>query len=696
MNKTTKNLLIELGVCELPTEAVETLSQAFLDIFAKKLTESRINFTSIKRFATARRLAIQITEIEQSQPDQEIEKRGPALKAAKDNEGNWTRPAEGFAKSCGVSPADLVEVETPKGAWLFYKGIEKGKQTIEIIPELFKQTMAELPIAKRMRWANRSDSFVRPVVSLVMLMNESIIDFELFGIKSSNQTIGHRFHGEKHIKIDNAMSYEQNLADSFVIADIEKRKDIIIEQTALLIADIESKTGANAVITDTVLNEVNALVEYPVTILGEFNPRYLKIPQEVLIKTMQDNQKYFAVVDDNDEILPYFITVSNINSTNMETVRVGNQRVIEPRFADAEFFWNNDRKKTLESNLEALKKVVYQQKLGSIYERSQRISKIAQFIANKANLGSEIITNSARASVLGKCDLVSEMVFEFGELQGVIGQYYAKNDGENDEVCNAIREQYLPKFAGDNLPKTDTGLVVSLADKIENIIGGFSVGAKPTGTKDPYALRRASLSIIRLLNETKLDLELLDILNFATTVFADDLNCAKQILDIQNYINERLKGYFSDKGINYDIFEAVNLVKPNKLSDFTNRVNALSEFVKNDNAQNLFAANKRISNILKKAENISKQVDESLFSEDAEKELFAKVNLAKTNLKSAISNNDYKTALDSLSVLRKPLDNFFESVMVMSENEAEKNNRLAMLTNIREMFLQIADVSVVG
>ncbi|PID64700.1 MAG: glycine--tRNA ligase subunit beta, partial [Gammaproteobacteria bacterium] len=446
--------------------------------------------------------------------------------------------------SCGVSPDDLVVEDTPKGEWLFYRGVEVGQKTTDLIPTLFKTVMDKLPIAKRMRWGDRTDSFMRPVVSLVMLWNDDVIDTELFGVKSSRTTIGHRFHGEKTVDIADVMSYEQTLASSYVVADIDTRKEMIIEQVTHLVSEIatDGENNAVAVINDDVLDEVNALVEYPVAILGQFNPRYLHIPQEVLIKTMQDNQKYFAVVDDNDEILPYFVTVSNIESNNPEVVRVGNQRVIEPRFADAEFFWENDKKKSLESRREDLKKVVYQEKLGSVYDRSERIAKIANFIADLSGLND---SNAIRAAQLAKCDLVSEMVFEFGELQGVIGEYYAKNDGENDEVAAAIREHYLPKFAGDNLPETDTGLVVSLADKIENIVGGFAVGAKPTGTKDPYALRRASLGVIRLLNETKLDLPLEVLLDYAVEAFnsVTDVDAVSQVDEIKTYITERLKGY---------------------------------------------------------------------------------------------------------------------------------------------------------
>lgn len=684
-----KTLLIELGVAELPTAAVERLSAAFLAGMQTEFAEHHITFSGGKRFATARRLAVLFEGVAEKQDDQSIEKRGPALKAAKDNDGNWTKAAQGFAASCGVSPEDLVVEDTPKGEWLFYRGTEIGQPTAELIPKLFKSVMDKLPIAKRMRWGERSDSFMRPVVSLVMLMDDTVIDAELFGIKAGRTTIGHRFHGEKTVAIQRASDYEQTLASSYVVTDSDKRREMIIEQVSHLVSEIDG--SAIAFINDEVLNEVNALVEYPVVILGQFDPRYLHIPQEVLIKTMQDNQKYFAVVDDNDAILPYFVTVSNIASSQPDIVRVGNQRVIEPRFADAEFFWENDRKKTLASRRDDLQKVVYQQKLGTVYQRSERIAKIAAFIAEQSQIPPQ---NAVRAAQLAKCDLVSEMVFEFGELQGIIGQYYAQHDGESPEVATAIREQYLPKFSGDSLPESNAGLALSLADKLENIVGGFAVGAKPTGTKDPYALRRASLGVIRLLNETRLDLSLENLLAFAASTFDGDLSAEKQLGDIVGYINERLKGYYQDQGIRHDVFEAVMLVNPPKLSDFTARVDALVAFMSHESAANLFAANKRISNILKKADNVG-QVDVAKFVEAQETTVYEAGQTAKITVAEAVKNSDYQSALNALATLRQPLDDFFEHVMVMSDDEAIKNNRLALLAEIRGVFMQVADVSVI-
>ena len=683
-------LLIELGVAELPTDAVEKLSAAFLKEMTLALAENNINFSNAKRYATARRLAISIDNVAEKQDDQHVEKRGPALKAAKDSESNWSKAAQGFAKSCAVSPDELIIKKTPKGDWLFFEGIERGRPTKKLIPDIFQNIMDRLPIARRMRWGDRNDSFMRPVISLVMLMDDQIIPTTFFGISSGRTTIGHRFHGGKTLEISSAKDYEKTLANSFVIADIDKRHDMIIEQVTHLVSGI-GQGDSLPVIAENVLDEVNALVEYPVAILGKFDSRYLLLPQEVLIKTMQDNQKYFAVVNANDEILPYFVTVANIQSKNPEIVRLGNQKVIEPRFADAEFFWKKDKQRTLFSRREGLKKVVYQQHLGSIYDRSERIAKIAQFIAAQSGFDE---AKARRGAELAKCDLISEMVFEFGELQGVIGEYYAKNDGENDDVAAAIREHYLPKFAGDSLPETDTGLVVSLADKLENIVGGFSVGAKPTGTKDPYALRRASLGVIRLLNETRLNLSLDDLLRFTATVFAEKLKSSNQFTDISAYIQERLKGYYIDQGFRQDVFEAISIVRPKHTKDYTERLKALTAFMKHESATNLFAANKRISNILKKASKVG-NVDIAIFTKPQEKSIYDSAKAVEAEVNQSVATGDYEKALNALATLRMPLDDFFEHVIVMANDEKIKDNRLALLTKISNMFLCVADFSAI-
>lgn len=687
-NNTRRDLLLEIGLAELPIQAVEDLSTALLSIFSHKLAELNINFAEIKHFATARRLALLVNQIDTQQPDQVIEKRGPAIKAAKDQDGNWSRAATGFASSFGVSPDELTIESTDKGEWLFYKGTEKGQSLQSLLPELIHGSLAALPISKRMRWGDNKDSFVRPITSFVLLLGDEVVDCELMGRRASNSSLGHRFHGDKLAIIDSPNSYEDNLYAHYVIADIDKRRQSIVEQVNKLANDI----GATAIINQDTLKEVNALVEWPAAILGDFDPRYLSIPQEVLIKTMQDNQKYFPVVDGNGKLLSHFITVANIDSEQPEIVKIGNQRVIEPRFADAEFFWNNDRKVTLESRQPALKKVVYQQKLGSLFERAERIGQITKYIANTVNINAD---KAYRAAMLGKCDLVSEMVFEFGELQGIMGQYYAQHDGEDNEVANAIREQYLPKFAGDALPQTQTGLILSLADKIENIVGGFAVGAKPTGTKDPYALRRASLGVIRLLNETDLNIELKPLLQFSSTVFPIELNAAAQLDDIETYIIERLKGYYHEQSIRLDVFEAVAIVHPSTIKDYTQRIDALTQFIGQADAANLFAANKRISNILKKAEINDLTVNPALFSENAEKALSNEVDNIKNTVNEAIQSADYSKALTTLSVLRQPLDTFFDEVMVMADDTAIKNNRISLLTGIRTLFLAIADVSLI-
>jgi len=685
------SLLIEVGVAELPTAAVDTLSNAFLSAMRAALAQANIPCARAKRYATARRLAVLLQGVANKQGNKTIEKRGPALKAAKDSDGNWTKAALGFAAAFNTKPDALVIKATPKGKWLFYRSVAAGEKTVTIIPKIFAEVMAQLPIAKRMRWGNSEESFIRPVISLAMLWDDAVIDAKLFGITANRQLIGHRFMGEKSLPLDHADNYEKTLADSYVIADIDKRKTSIVGQVKTLASRIDSVPSAKPIIDAAVLNEVNALVEFPVAIFGTFDARYLHIPQEVLIKTMQDNQKYFAIVDGSDNILPYFITIANIQSQNPEAIRIGNQRVIEPRFADAEFFWHKDRQKPLASRREALKKVVYHQQLGSLYERSKRIATISEAIAKKLHYDSKQVV---RAAELAKCDLVTDMVFEFGELQGTIGQYYARHDGEAAAVSEAIGEQYLPRFSGDKLPESNTGLILALADKLENIVGSFAIGAKPTGTKDPYALRRATLGIIRLLNETHIDLPIDYLLNTSATSFAPALHTAAHLQDIKAYIDERLKGYYQEQDFRHDHINAVIAASPPSLQDFTARLSALSQFSSID-AKSLLAANKRLRNLLKKTSVEQPAVDTNLFTEVQEGNLFQAVKELQQRLAESLSNHNYAAALNISATLRQPLDDFFDHVMIMADDEAVKQNRLSLLANSQHLLMQVADLSLI-
>lgn len=695
MNNANNHLLIEIGVSELPTQAVKNLHDAFLNGMQTALQNAGISFATAQGFATARRLAVLFSGVAESSATQMIEKKGPSLAAAKDSEGNWSKAATGFAQSCGVRPDDLVVEETDKGAWLFYRAEQAGQASQTLIPKLCLDVIAALPLAKRMRWGDLTESFVRPVTSLCVLWNEEILPLQLFGVQAGRQIFGHRYHGAKQFDIASATDYESRLNEHFVIADLATRKASIQAQVSKQGERAAPEKGSRAVIDEALLDEVNALVEFPQALTGSFDPRFLHVPQAVLIKTMQDNQKYFPVVDADGQLLPYFITVANIASKDPEIVKKGNERVITPRFADAEFFLENDKKKPLASRIEALKNVVFQEKLGSLWDKTERLKKLVAIIADMQHTTADVKTQSVRAAELAKCDLVTDMVFEFGELQGLMGEFYARHDGEEAAVATAIAEQYLPKFAGDDLPKTETGLILSLAEKIDNLLGGFSVGAKPTGTKDPYALRRASLGVIRLLNESPLNLPLKPLLEQAATLLPAALKAETQVAAVLEYIHERLRGYYLEAGFSHEQFAAVSAVSPSTIKDFSARMQALMQFMQNPDAPLLLAANKRIDNLLKKATDpLNDTVDVALFSAP-EATLYEALNAIEQTLAQALANGNYQAALAALATLKQPLDTFFDEVMVMTDDLTLRHNRLCLLAKIHRAFLNVADVSLI-
>lgn len=684
------NYLIEISLAELPIDAVKTLSSAWKDAMTNAFAEANLTVGDIKSYATPRRLALQLIDAQTQQADIDIEKRGPALKAAKDDGGNWTKAAQGFARSCGVAPEDLIVEPTPKGDWLFFRGTEAGKSTAALLPEMVETTLQKLPIAKRMRWGDAEHQFVRPVLSYVLMQDDTVIDAEFMGVKSGNMTFGHRVHGDKTLTIASATSYEQQLGDSFVFADIDARRAKIKADSDAVAQSI----GGSVIWDEDTLDEVTALTEYPVAMLGEFDKVFLDLPKEVLIMTMQAHQKYFPIADANGALLPNFIVTANIDSNAPEKVVAGNRCVIEARFADAKFFWDNDLKSPLIERLPKLANVTYRDKLGTLADRVARIEQIAVTIAAASGANVEHVK---RACQLSKCDLVTDMVFEFGELQGVMGRYYAQQDGEAMAVADAMVEQYLPKFAGDALPESDIGLCLSAAEKVETMLGGFAVGAKPTGTKDPYAIRRNALGLIRLLNETSLDMPLHEIFSQSAAHFDAELNAASHVEELVAYCDERLKGYTADKGIRHDVFDAVLAQKTHDITvkDCVNRLTALQDFLTHADANNLFAANKRASNILKKAENVTNVVDTSLQSDSAEKALYAALESVKSRVSEHVNAKAYTDAFTALAELRTPLDDFFDNVMVMDDNPAIQVNRLALLQQLRDCAGQVADLSLI-
>ena len=683
-----QDLLVEIGTEELPPKALPTLSAAFTDGIIKGLTEAGLQAETVIPYAAPRRLAVWVKGVAAQQADQIIEKRGPAIKGAFDAEGNPTKAALAFAASCGVSVAELGKLETDKGAWLVFRQQQAGQATAALFPAMVEKSLAALPIPKRMRWGSGTAEFVRPVHWLVMLADDSVIDAEILGIKTGRESYGHRFHAPDAISITSPATYAAQLQDAFVVADFAARRATIREQVQTTAASF----GGTAVMPDGLLDEVTALVEYPNAVAGKFEERFLDVPQEALISTMQDNQKYFALVDANGKLMSHFITIANIASRDVARVAEGNERVIRPRFSDAEFFWTQDKKQTLASRRDGLKTMVFQQKLGTLYDKSARVAQLAAYIADQ--LGADAAL-AVRAAELGKCDLITNMVFEFTELQGIMGRYYANHDGEAAEVATALDEQYMPRFAGDELPASTTGQILALAERLDTLAGIFGIGQKPTGAKDPFGLRRAALGALRLLIEKQLPLDLADLLDKAADNLTAQLGSKPATTETLDYILERLRGYYQEQGIGVAVVEAVAALKPTQPLDFERRVKAVAAFRQLTAAESLAAANKRISNILKKVDGeLPQTVKADLLQLPAEQALAQAVQAQQDKVLPLFASGDYEAALLSLAELREPVDQFFDDVMVMADDVALKNNRLALLNSLRGLFLRVADLSV--
>ncbi len=683
-----KDLLIEIGTEELPPKALLNLSKAFTDGVVSGFKEASLQAQEVISYAAPRRLAVLLKGIPVRQEDQLVERRGPAVQAAFDDEGNPSRAAQGFAGSCGVDVADLERMKTDKGEWLVFKKEVTGKATAELVADIVSKSLSSLPIPKRMRWGSSDLEFVRPVHWIVMMLGNEVINDKVMDITPSNETRGHRFHHPDSIKLSNPADYAASLKQiGYVIADFNERRDRVRQQAE----DAAKALGGVAQIDDNLLNEVTALIEWPIAVSGSFDKEFLDIPQECLISSMQDHQKYFPVVDSNGALLPYFITIANIDSKNPDAVRQGNERVIRPRFSDAAFFWQQDGKVSLESRREATKKIFFQQKLGTLFEKTERVAELSQYIAEQ--LG-ENTSDAYRAATLSKCDLMSDMVGEFAELQGIMGRYYAQRDGETSAVADAMQQQYQPAFADDVIPASMTGKILSLADRLDTLLGIFAIGLKPTGSKDPYALRRAAIGVLRILIEGELDLDLKQLLSIAAEGLNDKADASKAVDETYAFIMERLRAYYKDKKIAGDVVDAVASVDPSRPLDFDQRVKAVTQFRALDAAEPLAAANKRIGNIIKKAKgSISDSVDSNVLVEDAEKALYQTVLTLSDTVSPLFAEAKYTEALSALAELRSDVDNFFDSVMVMADDEALKNNRLALLQQMRNLFLHVADLS---
>ncbi len=682
------DLLIEIGTEELPPKALPTLSQSFTSGIENGLRELGLSFGEVASFAAPRRLAVLVRDLDSRQPDKAIERRGPALKAAFDADGNPTKAAEGFARSCGVSVDALEQVETDKGAWLYFRSTEPGQETTALIPAVVESALAGLPIPKRMRWGAGEAQFVRPVHWLVMLFGSDVVPATMLGVSAGRGTRGHRFHHPDVIDIPNPSDYATLLEQrGHVIADFARRREMIREQVEKTAADLGGKASIDAALLD----EVTALVEWPVALAGGFEEKFLEVPHETLITTMQDNQKYFAVFDDAGRLLPHFITIANIESRDPAVVIEGNERVIRPRFADAVFFWEQDRKQKLADRIDTLKNILFQQKLGTLYDKSQRVKQLAAEIARA--IGADV-AKAERAAELAKCDLMTAMVGEFPKLQGIAGRYYAEFDGEDPEVAAAMEEQYLPRHAGDALPATATGKVLALADKIDTLVGIFGIGQKPTGAKDPFALRRAALGVLRIIIIGELRLDLRPLYQQAAELLGDRIDAADAVESSLDYTLERLKSHYQEQGVETDVIDAVLAQKPTEPLDFDRRVKAVAAFRRLEQAESLAAANKRIGNILKKVEEpLPETVDSALLAEDAEKVLYEQLEQLRPEVVEMFERGDYEPALMRLAGLREAVDRFFDDVMVMVDDEALRRNRLALLNQLRGLFLRVADLS---
>ncbi|VXB45932.1 glycine tRNA synthetase, beta subunit [Pseudomonas sp. 8BK] len=682
----TRDFLVELGTEELPPKALKTLGEAFLAGIEKGLKTAGLSYGQVRYYAAPRRLAVLVEQLATQQPDRTVNLDGPPVQAAFDKDGNPTQAALGFAKKCGV---ELSQIDQSGPKLKFSQSIP-GQAATGLLPAIVETSLNELPIPKRMRWGARKTEFVRPSQWLVMLFGDEVIDCEILAQQAGRVSRGHRFHANHEVRISAPANYAEDLRSAYVIADFAERRAQIIAR----VNELAAAEQGSAIVPPALLDEVSALVEWPVPLVCSFEERFLEVPQEALITTMQDNQKYFCLLDGNGKLLPRFITVANVESKDPVQIISGNEKVVRPRLTDAEFFFKQDKKQKLESFNQRLANVVFQAQLGSVYDKAQRVSALAGFIAER--IGGDA-TRAARAGILCKCDLASEMVGEFPEMQGIAGYYYAKHDGEAEDVALALNEQYMPRGAGAELPSTLTGAAVALADKLDTLVGIFGIGMLPTGSKDPYALRRAALGVLRILIEKQLDLDLVEAVGFAIAQFADKIKADGLAPQVQDFIFDRLRARYEDEGVDVAVYQAVRAVSPTSPLDFDQRVQAVQAFRALPQAAALAAANKRVSNLLSKAEGqVAASVEAHHFDNPSEFALNAAIQQAEHAVRPLAEARQYNLALSQLANLREPVDAFFEAVLVNAEDAAVRANRYALLAKLRSLFLGVADISVLG
>ncbi|WP_276643503.1 glycine--tRNA ligase subunit beta [Siccibacter turicensis] len=684
-----KTFLVEIGTEELPPKALRSLAESFAANVTAELDAAGLAHGEVKWFAAPRRLALKIANLAASQPDREVEKRGPAVSAAFDASGNPSKAAEGWARGCGITVDQADRLVTDKGEWLVYRAHVKGESAQALLPNMIATSLAKLPIPKLMRWGASDVQFVRPVHTVTLLLGDELIPATILGIESARVIRGHRFMGEPEFTIDSADQYPQILLErGKVLADYEARKAKIKEDAEAAARQI----GGNADLSDSLLEEVTSLVEWPVVLTAKFEEKFLAVPAEALVYTMKGDQKYFPVYGNDGKLLPNFIFVANIESKDPIQIISGNEKVVRPRLADAEFFFNSDRKKRLEDHLPRLETVLFQKELGTLRDKTDRIQTLSGWIAGQTGAD---VNHATRAGLLSKCDLMTNMVFEFTDTQGVMGMHYARHDGEAEDVAVALNEQYQPRFAGDALPSNLVACAVAIADKMDTLAGIFGIGQHPKGDKDPFALRRAALGVLRIIVEKNLPLDLQTLTEEAVRLYGSKLTNANVVDDVIDFMLGRFRAWYQEEGYTVDTIQAVLARRPTRPADFDARMKAVSHFRTLDEAAALAAANKRVSNILAKSdETLNESVQAAVLKDDAEIRLAMQVSVMRDKLQPLFAEGRYQDALIELASLREPVDEFFEKVMVNAEDREVRINRLTLLAKLRELFLQVADISI--
>lgn len=686
----TENLLVEIGTEELPPKSLKTLAKAFADNLTAELTATDLPFDTVSWFASPRRLAVRVENLAEKQLDKVVEKRGPAVSAAFDEQGNPTKAALGWARGNGISIEQASRLKTDKGEWLLHKAEVKGENLSALLATRVENALKKLPIPKPMRWGAKTTQFIRPVHSITTLFGAELVEGNVLGLDADRVLYGHRFHGDKKFNLDHADNYLTKLEEQHVVADFEKRQNLILSA-------LEAKAkeeGAKVDFDADLLEEVTSLVEWPVVYAASFEESFLQVPKEALIYTMKDDQKYFPLLDQNGSLKSRFLFVSNIDSKDPSQVIHGNEKVIRPRLADAQFFFNTDKKQKLESRLDSLESVLFQKQLGTLKEKSVRIAELAKFIAAKLGADESV---AYRAGLLSKTDLMTNMVMEFPDVQGVMGMHYALHDGEHQLVAKALDEQYKPRFAGDTLPESPISHAVALADKLDTLVGIFGIGQTPKGDKDPFALRRAAIGILRIIVELDLNLDLEELTEASRALFEDKLTNTEVCAQVVDFILARFRTWYQDKGVEVDVIQSVEAKRPTRPADFAARVNGVAKFKSLDSSSALAAANKRVANILAKNDVVGDaDVDANLFDSTFEQNLSEQLLEIEIRVKPMLEKGDYESVLNTLAELRQNVDAFFDNVMVMTDNVEVRNNRLALLHKLRQLFLFSADISLLN